>query len=387
MNILLLSQFFSTTRGGGEYIFSIIAKKLAENNHKVWIITNKIKDEEYKHQKNIRMIFVPPVLEYKGGLPPGLVDNLRYTFNAFFSGMKIIRNEKIDLIHSNNFSPSIAGSMLSSFTKKPHIITMWDVFTLCGKDYWQRWASQEGVSKIYSFLGARIEKIILKMKHNAIYTISNASKDDLIEFGAKKPIHVILPTIENKVTKNEPLNPFQFIFVGRLVFYKNLEVLIKAISIVKNSEPRIKLVIVGDGPHKKSLENLSNKLGIRTNIEFTGYVTAEEKIRLISSSLAFLFPSLCEGFGLVILEAFSQEKPVIVSDIRPLSDIIQHEKTGFIVNPNDENKWSEYILRLVKNPQESSVMGKNGNNDLKNTYSEEIMYTKISQMYKSILNV
>jgi len=45
MNILLLSQFFSTTRGGGEYVFSLMAKKFAENNHKVWVITNKKKGE------------------------------------------------------------------------------------------------------------------------------------------------------------------------------------------------------------------------------------------------------------------------------------------------------------------------------------------------------
>jgi len=82
MKVLLLSQFFSTTRGGGEYVFSIIAKKLAENNHKVWIITNKILGEDYNTHNNVKIIFVPPNLEYKGGLPPGFLDNLRYTFNS-----------------------------------------------------------------------------------------------------------------------------------------------------------------------------------------------------------------------------------------------------------------------------------------------------------------
>ena len=69
MKILLLSQFFSMTRGGGEYVFSLIAKKLAENNHQVWVITNRIKGEKYKVQKNIHLVFVPPTLKYEGGLP------------------------------------------------------------------------------------------------------------------------------------------------------------------------------------------------------------------------------------------------------------------------------------------------------------------------------
>jgi len=94
LNILILSQFFSTTRGGGEYFFNLVAKNLAKNNHNVWVIANKIASEEYKNHKNIRLILVPPTLQYKGGLPPGFSDNLRYSFNAFLKGWKIIKKRK-----------------------------------------------------------------------------------------------------------------------------------------------------------------------------------------------------------------------------------------------------------------------------------------------------
>jgi len=56
MKVLLLSQFFSSTRGGGEYVFSTIAKKLVENNHEVWVITNRIKDEYYITLKNVKNV-------------------------------------------------------------------------------------------------------------------------------------------------------------------------------------------------------------------------------------------------------------------------------------------------------------------------------------------
>jgi len=123
MNILLLSQFFSTTTGGGEYVFSMIANMLAKNGHKVWVITQKMTNEKYYDKKNIKIIFVKPYLEYQGTLPLGLLDNLRYSFNTFFVGLKLIKKEKIDIIHSNNFSPSLVGSFLSSFTSKPYIMT------------------------------------------------------------------------------------------------------------------------------------------------------------------------------------------------------------------------------------------------------------------------
>ena len=180
-------------------------------------------------------------------------------------------------------------------------------------------------------------------------------------------------------------NPFQFIFVGRLVFYKNLEVAFKALAIAKKIEPKIKLIIVGDGPHKKKLEELSKKIGVDSNIEFRGYVGAVEKERLIASSSALVFPSLYEGFGIVILEAFAQKKPVLVSDVNPLSDIVTHKKTGYVINPHDENLWANYLLETIKNPNEATTMGMNGHDILLEKYDQNSLYDKIIEMYKKVL--
>lgn len=386
MKVLILSQFFSTTRGGGEYVLKLISKKLAENGHQVYVITNKISNEKYESYNNIQLIFVPPILEYKGGLPPSSSDNLQYSFNAFREGLKIIKKEKIDLIHSNNFSPALTGSFLSWFTSTPHVTSIWDIFSLCGKDYWQKWVAQLGISKIHKFIGPKFEKLILRLPHTAIHTISDASKDDLLKFGATKPIHVIFPTIEDMVSTTEQQNSLQFVCVGRLVFYKNIEIILGAISVVKKTKPKIKLVIIGGGPHKKTLEVITKNLEIESNVEFKDYVNAGEKSRLIAQSNALLFPSLCEGFGLVILEAFSQTKPVLVSNVRPLSDIVSHEKTGYVLDPNDENIWAEHILKLAKNPQESERMGKNGNELLKTKYNQDLMYEKVMKMYNDVLS-
>jgi len=385
MKVLILSQFFSTTRGGGEYVFSIIAKKLGEKNHKVWVITNRISGEKYETSKNVEIIFVPPVLEYKGGLPPSFLDNIRFVINAIFAGLKIIRKEKIEIIHSNNFSPALAGSILSVFTSKPHITSIWDIFTLCGKDFWKLWADQKNVSKIHGFLGPRFEKLILKVPSKAIHTISESTKDDLEKFGAKKPIHIIFPSIELIDSIQNQQNSLQFIYIGRLVFYKNLEVLIKAVKIVKETEPQIKLKIVGGGPHESTIRNLIHDLRLESNVELKGYLSTKEKLDLLSQSNALLFPSLCEGFGLVILEAFSQNKPVLVSDMRPMSDIVSHNETGYVLDPHDEMEWAKKMLELIKNPEISSKMGNAGRENLEDKYNVQKMCEKIIQMYESVI--
>ena len=129
MNVLLLTQFLSTTKGGGEYTFSLMAKLIAESGHKVWVVTNKVKNEEYHPQKNLEIVFVPPELKFKGGEPSNFKDIVAYCFNAFNKSISIIKKNKVDVIHSNNFAPALTGSLLSIFTGKPHITTIHDVLS------------------------------------------------------------------------------------------------------------------------------------------------------------------------------------------------------------------------------------------------------------------
>jgi glycosyltransferase involved in cell wall biosynthesis len=384
LNIILFSQFFSTTKGGGEYLFKMIAKIMAQNGHNVWVITNNVKGEKYQELENLKIITVNPTIDYKGGLPPTFLDNIRYVINAFQVGKNIIKNQNIDIIHSNNFSPALSGSLLSYFTKTPHIITIFDIFSENGKDFWKKWIKQTNVSKINAMLVPWFEKILIKSKHDAIYTISNASKNDIIKMQTKKPIYNISPSIENENQLDGKVNPFQFIYIGRLIFYKNVEVILKSFKIVTKQFPDVKLIIAGDGPHKKSLQQLTNKLNINDNISFIGYVTSEQKKKILSESNALLFPSLIEGFGLVMLEAFQQNRPVITSDIPPMSDIIQNNQTGLVVDPHDENKWADSIIALIKNPEISNKMGKQGNQTLQAKYNQNIFYDKLIKMYNDI---
>ena len=385
MNILLLSQFMSTTKGGGEYVFSIMAKLLSENGHNVWIITNRIKNEDYPKLKNVEFIFVPPNLEHKGALPSGLKDNFSYFFNGMIKGKQLIKKHKIVLIHSNNFTPTFTGSMLSYFTGCPHITTIHDIYGSY-KDFWKLWGKQDKISKVNVFIAKRLEKIMMRFRYSAIHTVSESSKEHLIKFGAKKPIYVISNAIEDYEVSQVKINPFHFMYIGRLVFYKNLEVIINAIHILKNSYSEIKLIIVGSGPYKNVLEKLVSRLDLRDNVHFSGYVTEEEKRNLLTSSHALLFPSICEGFGIVLLEAFACMKPAIVSDVRPLSDIIEHKKTGLVIPPHDPNEWAKALMNIIENPSLSVEMGRVGKKILKEKYNVQNMINNIQKMYEEVLS-
>ncbi len=360
---------------------------MTQNGHKVWVITNKVKDEKYEESENLKIITVNPTIQYKGGLPPTFADNIRYAINAFQKGRKIIKSQNIDVIHSNNFSPALAGSLISYFTKTPHITTIHDIFSTYDKDFWKKWTKQSNVSSTNARLVPFFEKLMMKFRFDCIHTVSDSTKNDIQKIGTKKPIHVIPNCIqdEQQVTVEPKKN--QFVYLGRLVFYKNVEVIIKSFKTVTEQFPDAKLVIAGDGPHKSSLQELTNKLDISNNITFAGYVTPDEKKKLLAESNALLFPSVIEGFGLVMLESFQQNRPVIVSNIPPMSDIIQHNKTGLTIDPHDENKWAESIIQLINNPNISDKMGKEGNQILKTKYNQELFYERLIKMYKDVLSV
>ena len=252
-------------------------------------------------------------------------------------------------------------------------------------NFWRQWKKQKGNSSFNALLGRLLEKIYKNCRYAAIHTVSEATRDDFIKFGVKKPIYVIHNAIPIKEAETVKTNLCQFVYVGRLVFYKNIPVLIRAIKSLKEKFPEISLIIVGRGPYRENLEKLIEQNNLQKNITFKGHVTEKEKNLLIASSQALVFPSLFEGFGLVILEAFMQKKPVLVSDVRPLSDIIENKKNGFVISAQDEKKWAEAMQKIISEPKKAEIMGESGREEIEKKYTIDKMGEEILKMYASIL--
>ena len=139
-------------------------------------------------------------------------------------------------------------------------------------------------------------------------------------------------------------------------------------------------------PHaRKNLENLVDSLKLFENIEFRGFVTVEEKMKILSSSNALVFPSLCEGFGLVILESFSLQKPVLVSNVRPLSDIVSDNVNGYVLSPHNETEWVSAMKKIIDSPNVSENMGARGRELLEKDYNIEKMKNLILNMYNEVI--
>jgi len=382
MNILLISYYFLPGFEGSTSLFTIIADMLAKNGHKVWVITHKFEGLEFKTHPNIKIVFVSSELPF-GENKTSLSETIRFTLAAIRVGLKIIKKEKIDIIHSNAIA-ALAGAWISYFSSKKHIMLLHDVYSV-DPNFWKEWKKQKGNSGLNALLGRLLEKVYKNSRYAAIHTVSEASRDDLIKFGIKKPIYVIHNAIPIKEAEAVKTNPYQFVYVGRLVFYKNIQVVIRALKLVKEKFPKINLIIIGKGPYRNDLEKLVEQYRVQNNVTFKVHVSEEEKNHIIASSQALVFPSLFEGFGLVILEAFMQKKPVLVSNVRPMTDIVEDKKTGLVLPINDEKAWAEAIEHILENLQEAQKMGENGRKVLEERYVHEKMNRKILEMYDEVI--
>jgi len=390
MNILLLTQFFSPTRGGGEIMFYQLADRLAKRGHKVFVIKHKmlssdsLRDNLNNLPSNVIICEINPAVEHKGGLPAGILQNILYVLNSIKTGLRVIKRNRIDIIHCNNYSPVFAGWLLSKLADIPLLVTIHDVASLYGYNFWKKWMQQFGrFSRIKAFIGYVSELLTIKLSRN-IHTVSETSKRDILQFNTKCNVYVIPNSLslEHYKPKSEDLIEYGdfIVFIGRLVYYKHLEVVIEALRILRN-KCNVKLLVLGDGPMRRYWESLAERYNLKDIIEFKGYVPHEEKLYYLSKCRALVLPSTFEGFGMVVLEAWALRKPVIVANVEPLNRIVEHGSDGFVVEENLPATWAEYIHLLMSSKELSKQLGDKGYRKLLERYNMDKHANEMEKLY------
>ena len=380
VRVLLLSQYFSDSKGGGEHVMRMLARMVGESGGRAWVVCGRVSGERYPDLPGVSLEFAGARLGYEAGLPTGMAQNASYVLGAVRRGLSIARREKIQVVHSNNFAPAAAGSAISRMAGIPHVTSVHDVFSLCGDCYWQRWRRQGGVSRLAAALAPRFEKIMLRRGHDAIHVPSEATERDVRAMGSASPVHVVPNTIDPEPGRRAVARgggPASFVYVGRLVFYKGVDVIVKAVAIARRSNPDITLRVIGGGPE---MDRLRSEAG--EGVEFAGYLDNEQKYSAIKGSAALLFPSSCEGFGLAVLDAFSCSVPVIVSDSEPLPTVAG---AGGVVAPRgDARAWARAMLEIAADPARAAAMGAEGARRLAAEYSMARASERALRMYSSL---
>jgi len=242
------------------------------------------------------------------------------------------------------FFPLYSMKIVCLLKGKKMIATWHEVW---GNDYWLKYMGKLG------FISSLIEKFSVLLPDEIISISSHTTKQLRGKLGSQKEITTIPVGIDIKHINSVRPSPIKtdVIYAGRLLSHKNVDVLIKSISLLKKLHPEIKCLIIGDGPEKNQLIQLCSDLKLNKNIKFFGFVKDIDTVySLMKSSKVFVFPSNREGFGIVTIEANACGIPVITTNHQDNAskDLITAEENGYLCNLDEyeiANSISQKILR------------------------------------------
>jgi len=292
----------------------------------------------------------------------------------------IAKKSCFELIHTHGYFADIIGMPVSKVMGIPHMSTC------------HGFISNDRTLKIYN----RLDRLALRFCERII-AVSAEIKDNLLRNGIKESKVVVIQNAvqnfyeeeelaEKRIEKRQLLSieqdEFLIGYVGRLSEEKGVQYLIEAGSVLKESNEPFKIIIIGDGPRRKELEELTKSKGLEKEVIFTGFQNkVEEWLPILD---VFVLPSLTEGTPMALLEAMSMGIPVIASAIGGVPGIVESGVSGFLVDPGVFRAISDKILTLKNNLILRKRMAAEAVNLIKRRFDVQDWCRKIERQYDSL---
>ncbi|MDH5483414.1 MAG: glycosyltransferase family 4 protein [Candidatus Bathyarchaeota archaeon] len=280
-----------------------------------------------------------------------------------------------DIIHFHELDFSFP--LFSCLTRKPKIIHLHG-----GIDF------SHGVHlKEYGV----ITPILLKYLPDYYISLSRQLIRDLAFFNISKEKIAYLPNSVDTELFTPPRQKEDnlLLFVGRITFGKGIHVLLDALKYLKNP---VRLVIIGpshwDVDYYRYLERQiekENRKG-KHEIRYLGSMEQVDLVRWYQKASIFVLPSFSEAFGIVILEAFSCETPVVATSVGGIPEIVKNHQNGILVPPNKPLELAEAIQYLLDNRNVRTRMGKEGRKSIIREFSLKVIAERLQGIYKNVLN-
>jgi glycosyltransferase involved in cell wall biosynthesis len=363
--------------GGGERVFSQIIRGLSKERFSVFVASNP------------GGIFEKKLMEVGIKIDP-LYMTHRYNIGTISQLKKIIKTKDVQIVHSQGGRADFFARMAARIANVPIIISSmamlvegYDVSILRKSLYvlmdrqTERWvdrfiilseASRRTLIERHKIPPEKIVKIHngieIEEYHPDIKEVRNKKLELRRELGLKSDVPVIGA-------------------IGRLVWQKGFEYLIRAIPQVIEAFPEAKFLIVGEGPLRRRLEELSERLKIEDNIIFTGFRSDIKDILATIELLAI--PSLLEGLPIVLLEGMAMAKPIVATRIDGMTEVLENSETGLLVPAKNPHKLAEAIIEILKNKTKADLLGQNARKIVEEKFSVKKMVEQTELVYEKLL--
>ncbi|WP_119395166.1 glycosyltransferase [Salinibius halmophilus] len=252
---------------------------------------------------------------------------------------KIIKQQKIDIIHTHGYKSDIIGLLAAKKTKIIGVATPHGFST-----------QMDFKLKLYTTLGNfslkhfdAVAPLSMELMNDMVRLGVNTDKTTFIENGVD--LTELKPMVQDSVTiKNE--NNYTIGYVGQLIPRKGVKDLINAFSKFHETYPQSQLQLVGDGEQKQELINHAKTLKCYESIHFLGFRT--DRLELLKNFDVFCLASELEGIPRCIMESLAIKTPVVAYNIPGVDQIIVHGKTGLLAEHGNVDELTTHLRKMVE---------------------------------------
>lgn len=293
---------------------------------------------------------------------------------------QIIRQEKIDLVHTHGVRAGIMGQAAALLARCRKVVATIH--------------NMHNTTSPFSTLLCALQSSLMRISVSHTITVSEAIKCELEKMGLpQEKMTVIYNGIDtdqflpsggiSRSTLGIPDNMPVIGTVARLEPTKGIKYLLEAAYLIDKEYDSVYFLIVGDGPERESLQQQARMLGIEERVIFYGF-------RRDIPSLLPLFdiaaiPSLREGLSIFCLEALASGRPVVASAVGGLPEIIHPGKTGLLVPPGDPEALAEALVVLLKNREMAASLGSQGKEIVVQYFTCSNMIERTREIYRMVL--
>lgn len=187
----------------------------------------------------------------------------------------------------------------------------------------------------------------------AVEAVSESTARDLVDRGFRRDRIEVIPNGVDVGSyalgaEDERFSEPTLLYLGRLERYKRVDLIVRAVAKLGERSVPARLIIAGQGPMTPALQQLRTDLGLGARVELHGYVSEEEKRRLLRRSWIHVLTSSKEGWGISVLEAAACGTPTVASDSPGLRDSVIHERTGLLVPHGDVDRLADALGTLIQ---------------------------------------
>lgn len=302
------------------------------------------------------------------------------THNLNLSGLKsllgivtmsvLLKRERIHIVQSHMYHVNLYSVLAARLAGVPVVVT-----TEHGKNSWKR----------------NHHRVIERRVISPLASIRIAVSNDILETRVQMDRipagkMIVVPNcvdIPPAVARRADAGAVVLGTVGRFVPAKDYATLLRAAKPVLESNNAAELWLVGDGPEKEDLERLTEDLGIRDRVLFTGWQPDVSKY--LSRMTVFVLSSITEGIPVAMLEAMVAGIPVVATRVGGIPEVIEHGKNGLLVDPRRPEELAQAVMQLLRDEGLRTRLGDQGRQHIVDNYSTGTICDEYTRLFERLL--